>query len=188
MTTPAATPFIEAMDKIPQTMGENLLHLDIPLLNLGVRAVLVYLTVLVLLRISGKKQMGQMGATEFVSILLISNAVQNAMNGGDNSLIGGLWLAAILIAVSTLISFLTYKSRIFSAIFEGTPTLLVHKGKVLRKHLDHERLSETELRVLLRKQGVDHLRDIETAILESDGTLSITRISEEPTHGAESST
>src|SRR3954470_17889269 len=96
--------------------------------NLIVRAIVVYLAVLILLRISGKRQLGQMGATEFVAILLISNAVQNAMNGGDNSVIGGLLLAGVLVGLSALISYLTYRSRWFSSIFEGTPTLLIHKG------------------------------------------------------------
>jgi uncharacterized membrane protein YcaP (DUF421 family) len=159
-------------------MWNSLFHLDVPLVNLTVRAVMVYLTVLLLLRVSGKRQMGQMGATEFVAILLISNAVQNAMNGGDNSLGGGLWLASILILVSTLISYLTYRSRFFSSVFEGTPTLLVHDGKIVRKNLHHERLSVEELRSLLRKQGVDYVHELKTAILEPDGTLSVIRMNE----------
>lgn len=118
--------------------------------------------------------MGQMGATEFVAILLISNAVQNSMNGGDNSLIGGVILAIVLIATSALISFLTYKSQFFTSVFEGTPTLLVHKGKILHKHLAKELMRESELRTLLRKQGIHDIHEIDTAILEADGTLSVT--------------
>jgi len=156
-------------------MAHDLFTLSVSPLDLILRAGVVYLTVLVLLRISGKRQMGQMGATEFVAILLISNAVQNSMNGGDNSLIGGVILAAVLVAISALISYLTYKSRFFSSIFEGTPTLLVHKGKTIAKNLAHERMSESELKMLLRKQGLHNLADIETAILEADGTLSVTR-------------
>ncbi len=114
-------------------------------LNLVTRAIIVYLAVLILLRVSGKRQLGQMGATEFVAILLVSNAVQNSMNGGDNSLIGGLLLAAVLVGISTLISYLTYRSRFFSSIFEGTPTLLIHRGKIINKNLAKERLSESEL-------------------------------------------
>ncbi len=150
-----------------------LFHSDLPLLNLGIRAFVVYLSVLVLLRISGKRQMGQMNATEFVAILLISNAVQNAMNGGDNSLGGGLFLAVVLIATSTLITYLTFKSKFASSVFEGTPTLLVHKGKLIEKNLEKEFLSHSELKTLLRKQGFHKITDIETAILEADGTLSI---------------
>lgn len=153
---------------------DNLIHPDLPLLNLAIRAVAVYLCVLLLLRISGKRQMGQMNATEFVAILLISNAVQNSMNGGDNSLTGGLFLAAILIAMSSLISYLTYKSKFASSIFEGTPTLLIHKGKLITKNVKKELLSSGELKTLLRKQGFHKIADIQTAILEADGTLSIT--------------
>jgi uncharacterized membrane protein YcaP (DUF421 family) len=165
-------------------MAANLFHFEVPALNLLIRAVVVYLSVLLLLRIGGKRQLGQMGATEFVAILLISNAVQNAMNGGDNSLVGGLWLAMVLIALSALISFLTYRSRFFSTTFEGTPTLLVHKGKILTKHMQRERLSESELRALLRKQGIHHLAEIDSAILEADGTLSVTRTADLANHAA----
>jgi uncharacterized membrane protein YcaP (DUF421 family) len=167
-------------------MWQNLMDFNIAPLNLVIRAVVVYLAVLILLRISGKRQLGQMGATDFVAILLISNAVQNSMNGGDNSLSGGLLLALVLVALSTLISYLTYKSRFFSSTFEGTPTLLVHKGKIIKKHLDKERMAESELKTLLRKQGVHLISDIDTAVLEADGTLSISKTSEFP--GAESCT
>ncbi len=156
-------------------MWDNLMNFDVGPLNLVIRAIVVYLSVLVLLRLSGKRQMGQMGPTEFVAILLISNAVQNSMNGGDNSLIGGLTLAVTLIALSSMISYLTYKKRIFSVIFEGTPTLLIHNGKILHKNLDKERMSESELTALLRKQGLHKNSEIQDAILEADGTLSVTK-------------
>lgn len=161
-------------------MWENLNHLTLPVGNLVVRAFVVYLSILILLRISGKKQMGQMSATEFVAILLISNAVQNSMNGGDNSLTGGIILAVVLIALSTAISFLAFRSPFMSILFEGSPALLVHRGKMIRKHMVKERLSPQELKVLLRKQGFHHLAEIETAILEADGTLSVTKLNEEP--------
>jgi uncharacterized membrane protein YcaP (DUF421 family) len=151
----------------------DLFTLSISPLDLILRAFVVYLVVVILLRISGKRQMGQMGATEFVAVLLISNAVQNSMNGGDNSLAGGIILAVVLIASSWLISFLTYKSLFFTRLFEGTPSLLVHKGKIIHKHLARELMRESELRTLLRKQGIHDLHDIETAILEADGTLSV---------------
>jgi uncharacterized membrane protein YcaP (DUF421 family) len=152
-----------------------LFHFDVAPLNLAFRAFAVYLVVLVLLRIGGKRQIGQMGATEFVAVLLISNAVQNSMNGGDNSLIGGLWLAGILIAMSTGISWLTYKSRFFSHLFEGTPTLLVHHGKVITKNLKREMLTQRQLREMLRHQGFVSLSEINDVILEADGTLTIVR-------------
>lgn len=153
----------------------QLFHFDVTPLNLAIRAVAVYLVVLVLLRIGGKRQIGQMGATEFVAVLLISNAVQNSMNGGDNSLIGGLWLAGILIAMSTGISYLTYKSRFFSHLFEGTPTLLVHHGKPIPRALRSELMTQRQLREMLRHQGFRSLTEIKDVILEADGTLTIVR-------------
>ena len=143
--------------------------------DLIIRAVVVFVFVLVLLRLSGKRQVGQMNATELVAIMLISNAVQNSMNGGDNSLLGGLILALVLVVMSVGISVLSYRSRAFRAVVEGTPTLLVHKGKVLPENLKRERISMNELVMLLRKQGVHHFHEVKTAILESDGSLSISR-------------
>ncbi len=159
-------------------MWTNLMTFEVPAANLVVRAVVVFIAVLILLRISGKRQVGQMGATEFVAVLLISNAVQNSMNGGDNSLIGGLLLAAVLIAMSYTITLLTFRSPFFSRLFEGTPRLLIHEGKLLEKSLSKERLSHAELRVLLRKQGVHFFKEVKTAVLEADGTISITRFSD----------
>src|SRR3954465_1368812 len=112
-------------------MTESLWHFTVSPIELVLRAAAVYLFVLILIRLSGKRQLGQMSATEFVAILLISNAVQNAMNGGDNSLAGGLILAATLIVISSLITYATFRSRTCGAIFEGSPTLLIHNSKVL---------------------------------------------------------
>lgn len=138
---------------------------------------------LLLVRISGKRQIGQMGVSEFVAILLISNAVQNSMNGGDNSLVGGLLLAAVLIFLSWGISVLSYRSKKIQKIFEGSPILLVHKGKVILRNLESEYLRQSELTSLLRKQGIHNLLEIETAVLEADGTLSVTKYNEQKKEG-----
>ncbi len=143
-----------------------------------VRAVIVYCWVLFLLRLGGKRQVGQMGVGEFVAILLISNAVQNAMNGGDNSITGGLILATVLIALSIAVEYATYKSKRAEAIIQGRPTVLVRNGHILHRNLEKERLSVHELKVLLRKQGIHNLGEVEEAVLESDGFVSITRKAE----------
>ena len=153
----------------------DLFHMSVSSGNLIIRAVVVYGAVLFLLRISGKRQLGQMSAIELVTVLLISNAVQNSMNAGDNSLVGGLLSAVILIVLSWSISMLTYRSKAARFVFEGRATLLVHNGKAIIKNLEHERLSIEELRSLLRRQGIHHLDDIHTAILESDATLTVTK-------------
>ncbi len=161
-------------------MWDHLFVFDLPVANLAVRAAVVYFAILILLRISGKRQIGQMGATEFVSILLISNAVQNSMNGGDNSLIGGLLIAVVLIALTMTISYLNYKSRFCEGIFEGVPRLIIHDGKAIRKALKQEQLTDKEVLVLLRKQGVHHVSEVKNGVLEADGGLSLIRFNDLP--------
>ena len=157
---------------------------DIPWWSLVIRAGVVYLAVIVLLRIAGKRQVAQMGMTEFVALLLISNAVQNSMNGGDNSLVGGLILAAVIIALSTLLAYLTYRKASLERLVQGRPTLLIHHGQVLHKHLAHELLPERELKQLLRKQGIHDITEVAEAVLESDGFISVVKKSdvEEPAY------
>src|SRR5471030_764488 len=90
-----------------------------PLWHFVLRGTVVYLSVILLLRLGGKRQVGQMGVGEFVAILLISNAVQNAMNGGDNSITGGIILATVIVGLSVLIDYLTYRSTTLEAWVEG---------------------------------------------------------------------
>ena len=153
--------------------------LSFPAWQFVIRAAVVYIAVLVLLRLGGKRQIGQMGAGEFVAILLISNAVQNSMNGGDNSITGGLLLAAVIIVLSVLIAYLTFKSKKLENLIEGRPTLLIHDGKMLEKNLDRELLNVHELKAILRRQGIHDISDIHAAILESDGYISVTKKSEQ---------
>jgi uncharacterized membrane protein YcaP (DUF421 family) len=147
--------------------------LSFPAGHFVIRAVVVYLSVLLLLRLGGKRQVGQMGAGDFVALLLISNAVQNSMNGGDNSITGGLILAAVIIIMSALFNYLTFKSKRLEALLEGTPRLLIHRGALLKANLDKELLNEHELHIRLRRQGVKSVSEVEQAVLESDGSLSL---------------
>lgn len=159
-------------------MRELITHVDLPIWNLVVRATVVYFAIVILLRVSGKRQVGQMGAAELATLLLISNAVQNSMNGGDNSLGGGIVLAAVLIFLGMGTAYLSYRSRFFRNLFEGSPRLLVHEGKALEKALRREELTSTDLTILLRKQGVHAAAEVKTAILETDGSLSIIRFAD----------
>ncbi len=152
---------------------QDLLIPTIPLWNLILRAVIVYVVVLALLRISGKRQVANLGVSELVALLLVSNAVQNSMNGGDNSLTGGLVLAAVLMVLSFLMAVLTYFSRDWERFIQGRPTLLVHHGLLQRGNMRRELLSVRELQALLRKQGVHDMEEVEEAVLESDGYVSV---------------
>jgi uncharacterized membrane protein YcaP (DUF421 family) len=152
----------------------------LPLWDLLLRATIVFVAVLLMLRIAGKRQVAQMGMAEFVALLLISNAVQNSMNGGDNSLTGGVILAAAILVLGYLFQYATFRSRKLERLVQGAPTLLIHHGKLLPDNLRHELLSIRELRAMLRKQGIHDLHDVEEAVLESDGFISITKKAEAP--------
>jgi uncharacterized membrane protein YcaP (DUF421 family) len=159
-------------------MFKDFYSLSLSPANFALRGFIVFVMVLVLLRVAGKRQLAQMSTTEFVAILLISNAVQNSMNGGDNSVLAGLILASTLIFTSWLISTLTYYNRHARALFEGTPTLLIHNGKMLAKNLRKERLTSTEVLELIRKQGIDHVCDVQSGVLEGNGNMVIIRHNE----------
>jgi len=150
----------------------------VPVMELVVRACVVYAAVLLLLRLGGKRQVGQMGVGEFVAILLISNAVQNSMNGGDNSLGGGILLAAVIIALSAAVAYLTFRSKRFEELLQGRPSLLIHDGRIVEQNMKREQLNIRELKVILRRQGIHELHDIKEAVLESDGYVSVIRKSE----------
>lgn len=157
-------------------MWEELLPAGISFLSLFLRAAVAYLFILLLLRISGKREVGQLEASEFVTVLLISEAAQNSMTGGDESFLGGMWVVLVLVAMSSLISFLIYRSEFFQFIFEGAPRLIIHRGQLIRKNMRKERMSESELRALLRKKGIISLSEVHSAILEADGDLSIVKV------------
>src|SRR3954466_14656785 len=97
-----------------------------------VRASVVYLAVMALLRMGGKRQVGQMGMAQLVALLLISNAVQNAMNGNDGSITGGVILASVIMGWSYVFELITSRSRRFENLIQGRPTLLMRGGKLIR--------------------------------------------------------
>jgi len=138
-----------------------------------VRASVVYLVVMALLRMGGKRQVGQMGMAQLVALLLISNAVQNAMNGNDGSITGGIILAIVIMMWSYVFEVVTARSKRWENLIQGRPTVLIRNGKVLQESLRRERLSPTELRAALRKQGMHELSAVDNAILESAGYNSI---------------
>ena len=158
-------------------------NLSFPWWEFIVRGAVVYAFVLLLIRLGGKREIGQMGAGEFVAILLVSNAVQNSMNGGDNSISGGLILSVVIIGLSVMVAYLTYKSRKLENIIQGKPSVLIRNGEIIPKNLRKELLNIHELRTILRRQGVQNLHDVSLATLESDGYISVT-LKGEPIHAA----
>lgn len=152
-------------------MFQDLFHLSVTPFELILRTIAVYVVILLLLRIAGRRQIGQMGPTELVAMLLISNAVQNSMNAGDNTLIGGLISAVTLIILSRGISYVTYHSQTMSDLIEGKPITLVIDGKVQKTELKKILMTLPQLRALLMLQGVENISKLHRVIMDSEGRL-----------------
>ena len=151
----------------------NILIPDIPVVEKIVRSVVVYLFLLAAFRLAGKRQLGQMTAFDLVVVLVISNVVQNALIGNDNSLGGGLIGATVILVLNAIVAWVTFQHKPLERLVENSPTVLVRHGRVLRDSLRRERLSLPEFRAALRKQGVVSLKDVRYAVLEEDGHLSV---------------
>lgn len=164
-------------------MNDALWRPSLPLAHILLRAAVTYAFVLFLLRLGGKRQIGQMGPAEFVALLLVSNAVQNSMNGGDNSITAGLVLAGVIVGLSALVGWMSYRSKRLADFISGRPVLLVYKGEIVAQNLEKSRIAGRELHVLLRHQGIHELRDIHEAVLETNGSLSVVRTSDLSPHG-----
>jgi uncharacterized membrane protein YcaP (DUF421 family) len=148
-------------------------NLAVPPWELIVRSVIVYLFLIVLLRITGKRQVGQLAPFDLVLLLVLSNAVQNSMNGGDNSLIGGLIGATTLIAINYLVAMLTFRNKRIEALVEGRPEILIHNGKLFEKVMTDSRMTHHELNAALRQAGCLTVEDVRCAMLENNGSISV---------------
>jgi len=149
-------------------------NLAIPWTEFIVRGVVVYVFLLVLLRLTGRRQVGQLAPFDLVLLLVLSNAVQNSMNGGDNSLVGGLISAATLVALNFAVGSLTYRSKRLEALIEGRPQLLVHNGTLFEDVLRSAKLTHHELNAALSRGGCACVDDVHSAVLENNGSISVT--------------
>jgi uncharacterized membrane protein YcaP (DUF421 family) len=144
---------------------------DLPVLEKIVRAAAVYVFLLVGLRLTGKRQMGQMSAFDLVVLLIISNVLQNAMIGNDNSVLGGFLGAATILLLNYGVTRLAFSRRGLERLLEGGPTLLIHNGKVIEANLRRELLTRDELMAGLRRQGITAVEEVHVALLEETGTI-----------------
>jgi len=142
-------------------------------LHFVLRAVIVYVFLLILLRCTGKRQVGQMAPFDLVLLLVLSNAVQNSMNGGDNSITGGMLLSVTLVALNWVVAWLTYRSKRLEALIEGRPVILIHGGHIDDKALYEVKMTRHELEAALRSQGCAGPEDVRFAVLENNGTVSV---------------
>ena len=137
------------------------------------RAVVVYIFLLVILRITGKRQVGQLAPFDLVLLLVLSNALQNSMNGGDNTVTGGIISAVTLIGLNWLLGYATFRSKKIGRFVEGRPQVIVHNGHVYRDIMQSERLTQDELDAAIRLAGCASIHDVHFAILENNGQISV---------------
>ena len=148
-------------------------HMDVPWWELVIRSIAVYGFLILILRISGKRQIGQMAPFDLVLLLILSNAVQNSMSGGDNSLVGGLLIATVLVSINFVVGYTTYKSKKLEALIEGRPQIIIHNGKLFEDVMAKCQLTHHELDAALRESGCDSVKNVHSAILENNGVISV---------------
>jgi uncharacterized membrane protein YcaP (DUF421 family) len=147
-------------------------------LQIALRTGVIYLVVLIGVRLSGKREVGQMTPFDLTLLLLLSNSVQNAMTGPDTSLIGGVVAASTLLLLNYLVGAFSGSSRGFRRVVEGQPSLLIHDGKIIDSHLAKEHVSMDELQRALREHGIATCHDVALAVLEVDGSISCLKYDE----------
>jgi uncharacterized membrane protein YcaP (DUF421 family) len=154
---------------------------EIPVWEKAFRSVVVYLFLLLAFRVTGKRQVGELTPFDLTVLLIISNVVQNAIIGPDDSLGGGLIGAAVIFLANYLVAEITFRSRRVRRLLEAAPTLLVHNGRILHKNLTSERVTLDELHAAMRRSGVAAVEQVRAAVLEENGGISvITRIANGP--------
>jgi len=146
--------------------------LSMPWWEFVARGVIVYMVLLVLVRLSGKRTVGQFTPFDLLVVMLLSESVSNALSGDDNSVPGGLIVAVTLIALNLLVGFISSRSRAFERALEGEPVLLGRDGRIFEDVLRRHRVGKGEMEEALRKAGCT-LQDMRYAFLETDGEINV---------------
>ncbi|HXN46119.1 MAG TPA: YetF domain-containing protein [Bryobacteraceae bacterium] len=154
-------------------LGPDMFALKLSVLEKVLRPVIVYAFVLICLRIFGKRQLAQLNPFDLVVLLSISNTVQNAIIGDDNSVTGGLIGALALFAINYVVVRFVFRHKALDQVLEGTPTVLIDRGHVRRRALAKELLSESELLSVAHRQGFDSLKEIDHCELQPGGIFYI---------------
>ena len=137
------------------------------------RGAIVYVFVLLLLRITGKRQVGQLAPFDLVLLLVLSNAVQNAMNGGDNSVTGGMISACTLVGLNYFVGWVTFKNKRIEGLVEGRAVLLVHNGHIDHRAMESVRMTVHELEAAIRAGGCAGAHEVRIAVLENSGDVTV---------------
>jgi len=156
-------------------MWGQIFAVGVPVAEKILRPVMVYVFLVVVLRIFGKRELAQLNPFDLVVLLSLSNTVQNAIIGNDNSLTGGLIGAFALLGMNYLVVRFLFRHRRLDQIVEGSPAVLVDKGKVMKKALARELMTRAELMTVLHRQGFSGLEEVERCVLEPGGTFFVQR-------------
>lgn len=154
-----------------QTLSTDMFHLPLPVVEKILRPVIVYLCLVIFLRLFGKRELAQLNPFDLVVLLSLSNTVQNAIIGDDNSVTGGIIGAFTLLAVNWLLMWLLYRTPKVNAALEGSPTTLITNGQVDEHALRHESMTHEELISVLNKNGFNDPAEVQTCVLEPNGTF-----------------
>jgi uncharacterized membrane protein YcaP (DUF421 family) len=154
-------------------MGTSMFHLGVPILEKALRPVLVYLFLVILLRIFGKRELAQLNPFDLIVLLSLSNTLQNAMIGDDNSVTGGLIGAFSLCAINYVVVRGLFRHRKLNQLIEGKPTLLIKDGKIQSHALSKELLTRNELLNIIHRQGFATVEEVRSCVLETGGSFSV---------------
>jgi uncharacterized membrane protein YcaP (DUF421 family) len=151
-------------------------------LGIILRTTAIYVVVLLGIRLTGKREVGQMTPFDLTLLLLLSNSVQNAMTGPDTSLIGGIVAAVVLLLLNYFLAEASGLNRHFRRFIQGSPSLLIHNGELIAAHTAKEHVSTDEIERALREHGVSSIKDVALAVLEVDGSISVLKYDDVPDH------
>lgn len=152
-------------------MIQSMFYLHLPILEKLLRPMIVYLFLIGFLRLFGKRELAQLNPFDLVVLLSLSNTVQNAMIGDDNSVTGGIVGAFALLAINWLLTLVLFKSPKLDRIVEGTDTVLIRHGKVDKAAMEKEALTDQELKSVIHKQGLNDYSEVERCVLEPNGSF-----------------
>jgi uncharacterized membrane protein YcaP (DUF421 family) len=141
--------------------------------DIALRTGIMYLFLLVALRLGGKREVGQLSIFDLIVLVVIADAIQNAMIGDNTSIWGGIVAAIVLISLDRVLQFVTARSKPIRRVLVGEPRLIVRDGELLRRAMREEAISMDDLKAAMRAEGIAQLRDVRMAVLETDGRISI---------------
>ena len=159
--------------QLPASIGTDLWDIQIPPVEKIIRTVLVYVAIVAIIRVAGKRLMAQMNSLDLVVVLLLSNVVQNAIIGDDNSITGGVIGAIVLVVVNAAAERIAQVWPAFRTFVEGRPTVVVRDGALIQGSLDRLGVNASELQTALRRQGADGIDEVDLATFDPGGSITV---------------